>query len=303
MVTEILSGSDILDAGVELIQWLEAFRFPALTRFLMVVSDLGSTVGYLLMLPIIWWGFSWKVGARIFVALVLSVYLNSLIKDIVALPRPFVYTDDVTPLRTPGEYSFPSGHAQHAVVFWGLLALHFRKRWFTGVAAAIMLLIGFSRVYLGVHFPSDVVAGWALGATIAWAYARWFRPVVDWGSQLELSSQTLLALGVPALLALIHPSRSAAIAMGGLAGALGGLAFAYHKGLYPEDERSQNRRSWLIVGLLGLPVLYFLLRLLSPGSESFYYHFYLWARFAAIGIWVSFLVPEIVSAAKRRWAT
>ena len=298
--------TEILDAGIELIRWLEPYRAPALTRLLMIVSDLGSMFGYLLMLPIIWWGFSWKVGARIFVALVLSVYLNSLIKEVVALPRPFVYADDVTHLRTPGEYSFPSGHAQHAAVFWGLLALHFRKRrkrWFTGLAATIIFLIGFSRVYLGVHFPSDVIAGWALGATIAWAYARWFRPVVDWASQLELSSQTLLALGVPALLALIHPSRNAAIAMGGLAGALGGLAFAYHKGLYPEGERSLNRRSWLVVGLAGLPVLYFLLRLLSPGSESFYYHLYLWARFAAIGIWVSFLVPEIVSATKRRWAT
>ncbi len=295
--------TEILDAGVELIQWLEAYRSPALTRFLMVVSDLGSTVGYLLMLPIIWWGFSWKVGARIFVALVLSVYINSLVKDVVAQPRPFVYTDEVTNLRTPGEYSFPSGHAQQAALFWGLLALHFRKRWFTGVAAALILLIGFSRVYLGVHFPSDVVAGWALGAAIAWTYARWFRPVVDWGNRLELSSQTLLALGVPAVAAFIHPSRNAAIAMGGLAGALSGLAFAYHKGLYPEGERSHDRRSWLIVGLTGLPVLYFLLRLLSPGSESFYYHLYLWARFAAIGLWVSFLVPEIVSVAKTRWAT
>ena len=295
--------TEILDAGIELIKWLEAYRTPALTRLLMIVSDLGSMFGYLLMLPIIWWGFSWKVGARVFVALVLSVYLNSLIKDAVALPRPFMYADDVANLRTPGEYSFPSGHAQQAAVFWGLLALHFRKRWFTGLAAALIFLVGFSRVYLGVHFPSDVVAGWALGAIIVWAYARWFRPVVDWGSRLELSSQTLLALGVPALLALIHPSRNAAIAMGGLAGALGGLAFAYEKGLYPEGERSHNRRSWLIVGLAGLPVLYLSLRLLSPGSESFYYHLYLWARFAAIGLWVSFLVPKIVSAAKTRWAT
>jgi len=294
--------TEILDAGIELIQWLEAYRSPALTSFLLVVTDLGSTVGYLLMLPLIWWGFSWKLGARIFVALVLSIYLNSLIKDVAALPRPFVYTDDVTNLRTPSESSFPSGHAQQAAVFWGLLALHFRKRWFSALAVAIVFLVGFSRVYLGVHFPSDVVVGWTLGGLIVWGYTRWFGPVLDWASRLELSSQTLLSLGAPALLAFIHPSRIAAIAMGGLAGALGGLAFAYHKGLYPEGERFQNRRSWLIVGLAGLPVLYFLLRLLSPGSESPYYHLYLWARFAAIGLWVSFLVPRIVSSAKKRWA-
>lgn len=297
--------ADILDAGVELIRWLEPYRSPALTRFFTLVTDLGSTVGYLLLLPVIWWGFSWKVGARIFVALVLSVYLNSLIKDTVALPRPFVYSDDVTSLRTPGEYSFPSGHSQQAALFWGLLALHFRKRWFTGVAVAIAFLVGFSRVYLGVHFPSDVLVGWALGAAIAIAYARYFTPVAEWASRLELSSQTLLALGVPAGLAIIHPSQNAAIAMGGLAGALGGLAFAYHEGLYPEGAGSHNRRAWLIVGLAGLPILYFSLRLLSPGPDSFYYQLYLWARFAAIGLWVSFLVPRLVrsvSTAKRRSA-
>lgn len=294
--------TDILNAGVELIQWLEAYRTPVLTGFFLVVTDIGSTVGYLLMLPIIWWGFSWKLGARIFVALVLSVYINSLIKDVVALPRPFVYADDVVSLRTPEEFSFPSGHAQQAALFWGLVALHLRKRWFTALAAVIVLLIGFSRVYLGVHFPSDVVVGWALGAALALAYARWFKPVVDWAGQLELSSQTLLALGVPALLAAVHPSRNAAIAMGGLAGALGGLAFAYHRGLYPEGERSHNRRAWLIVGLAGLPLLYVVLQILSPGRESFYYHLYLWTRFAAIGLWVSFAVPKIVSFAKRRRA-
>lgn len=295
--------TDILDAGIALIQGLEAYRSPVLTSFLMAVTDLGSTIGYLLLLPIIWWGISWKVGARVFVALVLSVYINSLIKDAVALPRPFLYADDVENLRTPREFSFPSGHAQQAALFWGLLALHFRKRWFTAAAFGIIFLVGFSRIYLGVHFPSDVVIGWLLGGAIALAYARWFKPVVDWASGLELSSQTLLALGVPAALAAIHPSTNAAIAMGGLAGALGGLAFAYHKGLYPEGERSHNRRAWLIVGLAGLPVIYFLLRLLSPGAESFYYHLYLWTRFAAIGLWVSFIVPRIVSVAKRRWAT
>lgn len=290
---------EILDGGIELIRWLETHRTPLLDDFFLVVTDIGSVIGYLLILPIIWWGVSWKVGARLFVALVLSVYLNSLIKDVTALPRPFQYTTEITSLRTLPEYSFPSGHAQQAAVFWGLLALHFRKRWVTVAAVTLAFLIGFSRVYLGVHFPSDVVVGWVLGTAIALAYAKWFGPVVEWASKLELSSQTLLALGVPALLAAMHPARNAAIAMGGLAGALGGLAFAYHRGLYPEGARSHSRRAWLIVGLTGLPVIYLALRVLSPGSDSVYYHLYLWARFAAIGLWVSFLVPRIVAYVRR----
>lgn len=290
--------TEVLDQGIDLIHWIEAFRTPALNQFFMLVTDLGSTVGYLLLLPVVWWAFSWKLGARVFVALVLSIYLNSLIKDVVALPRPFVYAD-VQNLRSPGEYSFPSGHAQQAALFWGLLALHFhhsqRRPWFSVVAAVVIFLVGFSRVYLGVHFPSDVVAGWVLGALLAWGTARWSKPLVDKAVGLGLNAQMALSLGLPVGLTLVHPSANAAMAMGALAGALGGLVFAYHHGLYPQGDRARNRRAWLIIGLVGLPIIYVGLRQLSPGPESAYYHFYLWVRFAAIGLWVSFLVPRLVS--------
>ena len=143
------------------------------------------------MLPILWWAFSWKLGVRLFVALVLSVYINTLIKDLVALPRPFVYAD-IANLRAPGEFSFPSGHAQQAAVFFGLLALHFKKRWFTIVAALTIFLIGFSRVYLGAHFPSDVLAGWTLGAAIAWGSARWSKTLAEESGRAELERPSAL---------------------------------------------------------------------------------------------------------------
>ena len=293
--------TEILELGIDIIQWLEGFRSPLLNQFFFAVTDIGSTAGYLVMLPILWWAFSWKLGARLFVGLVLSVYINTLIKDLVALPRPFVYAD-IANLRAPGEFSFPSGHAQQAVVFWGLLALHFKKRWFAVVATLSIFLIGFSRVYLGAHFPSDVLAGWTLGAAIAWGYARWSNTLAEKTAGLSLSAQVLLALGAPIALALVHPSRNTALAMGGLAGALGGLVFAYHEGLYPEGGQARSRRAWLVIGLLGLPVIYFVLQKLSPAEDASYYYLYLWLRFAAIGLWVSFLVPRIVAVIRDRRA-
>ena len=291
--------TEILELGIDIIHWLEAFRSPLLNQFFFVVTGIGSTAGYLAMLPILWWAFSWKLGARLFVALVLSIYINTLIKDLVSLPRPFVYAD-IANLRAPGEFSFPSGHAQQAAVFFGLLALHFKKRWFTTVAALTVFLIGFSRVYLGAHFPSDVLAGWTLGAAIAWGYARWSETLAEKTARLSLNAQVLLVICVPIALAFLHPSRNTALAMGGLAGALGGLVFAYHQGLYQEGMQARSRRAWLVVGLLGLPLIYFALRLLSPGQDSVYYYLYLWLRLAAIGLWVSFLVPRIVAVIRDR---
>lgn len=285
----------VLAPGLELIRWLVAHRSPGVDAFLLVVSDLGSTAAYVALVPILWWAVSWKLGARVFVALVLSVSVNALVKEAVALPRPFV-TSDVAPLRTPVDYSFPSGHAQAAAVVWTLLALHVRKRRFTLGAAAVVLLIGFSRVYLAVHYPSDVLAGWLLGVGIALGFARFSAPVAFSLRRAPLGIQLGLAIGAPAALALLLPAPGTAMALGGLAGALGGLAYAYQHGLYPEGITARSRRPRSLVGLLGLPLLYLALWRLSPRPDSTALLFF---RFAAIGLWVSFLVPRLVELVTR----
>ncbi len=287
----------ILDAGIEILSYLSRFRGPWVNAFFLAFSGIGSTLGYLVLFAIVWWGFSWKLGAKLFTALVLSVYLNALIKDFVAQPRPFVYADFES-VTHPDEFSFPSGHAQHAAFVWTLLAAHLRKRWFTIVAAAMVFLIGFSRVYLGVHFPTDVLAGWLLGGILAQAYMLWHGRFIGFADRLAFEWQLLLALGVPLTLTLLHGNRSTATALGGLAGALVGLIVARRQRLYSDRESGSGRGKRLVVGLVGLPVLYVALLLLSPEDTSRLYYLYIWMRFAAIGLWVSFLVPKL--AAYRR---
>jgi hypothetical protein len=183
-------------------------------------------------------------------------------------------------------------------LFWTLLALHVRKGWFTAVAAGVTFLVGASRVYLGVHFPTDVLAGWIVGVLLAWAYSRWSLVTVRWAESQPLRAQLALSLGAPALLTFLHGTRNTAMALGALAGALGGLAVARSQRLYPESDQTRSRRAWLLVGLVGLPILYFGLRALSPGEASSFYYLGLFGRFAAIGLWVSFLVPRIVALVK-----
>lgn len=92
---------------------------------------------------------------------------NSFIKHLVRRPRP-----TIDRLVSAGSYSFPSGHAITAMLLWGsLIAMiawqsHEHRRWALGLTLAFscwIVIIGLSRIYVGVHYPSDVAAGWSLG--------------------------------------------------------------------------------------------------------------------------------------------
>jgi hypothetical protein len=96
--------------------------------------------------------------------LLLGLAINLLLKAAIHDPRPYWIDTRVRLLAGPeSTFGIPSGHSQNAVAIWGMLAVYLWKGWAWAAAIALILLIGFSRMYLGVHFPTDVFAGWALG--------------------------------------------------------------------------------------------------------------------------------------------
>lgn len=122
-------------------------------------------------------------AALVTVAIAGGALLTAILKVGFARPRPEL----VDHLVSVQSLSFPSGHAMASAVTYltlgALLARTERRRDVRGfifaVAGFLTLLIGVTRVYLGVHYPTDVLAGWALGAAWAlfcWLVARWLRP-------------------------------------------------------------------------------------------------------------------------------
>jgi undecaprenyl-diphosphatase len=96
----------------------------------------------------------------------MSKFSYELIKNLVHRPRPFHTIRGLVPLISPHGFSFPSGHATLAMAMAVVLSHHFPKS--RAAVYILAVLIGFSRVYFGVHYLSDVLAGFLLGAFLGW---------------------------------------------------------------------------------------------------------------------------------------
>jgi undecaprenyl-diphosphatase len=153
--------------------------------FLRVVTEAGSTWAVVILAAVaLLVGVAigpWRHGVIAAVVVGLASVGNGLIKAAIARDRPDLID---AMLNEPG-YSFPSGHAALGMVGWGILAVlvgrtrlpRSVRRSLVAAMALLIVLIGVSRVYLGVHYPTDVIAGWTLGGVVVFLYARLTRTV------------------------------------------------------------------------------------------------------------------------------
>jgi len=169
---------------------LHSLSSPWLDSFFWLVTQ---TSGPFIVLPVmgtaVWF---WRRGERSTAWLVLASFggsflLNSLLKLLFARPRPDVFP----PLVVEHSYSFPSGHTMSATAVYGLWALLLwqRRRYGWAVAAGLWVpLVALSRVYLGAHYPSDVLASLALGTI--WLVIVWFTRT---GQHVNPTKKTLVS--------------------------------------------------------------------------------------------------------------
>jgi len=153
-----------------MMDWILEFRTPCLTPIFKGFSFLGDEYFFLLVLPLGYWLWNRGIMGRTGAILLFSAVLNGFLKEIFAIPRP-----SVEHLVYAEEFSFPSGHAQTAMVLWGWLAIEIHKRWAYWLAGVLVVGISASRVYLGVHFPTDVIAGILIGGVTLVGFYYLFR--------------------------------------------------------------------------------------------------------------------------------
>lgn len=284
---------------MEVIRFLQAtMPGPGWERFWTLISKLSSEQVFVALVPILYWTAGRRFTRLLTGLLLFNIWVASVAKGLVASPRPPASGIRVVPVDTASPLGFPSGHAQSTAVVWTVLASGVRRRWFAWLAAAVILLVGVSRLYLGVHWPADVVGGWALGLVLAWLGIRLNERGSRWAASLPLWLRAALGAGVPVLLYAAYQAVPAlgriqpeelSIAMGALTGFLPGTVLEEAWIGY----RPHPRPGWQVVRVaLGLAVVLaarFGLKAVLPDTAGGDF-----LRYAAVALAATLLAPWLL---------
>lgn len=173
-----------------------------LTSVMTFFTWLGYPQAYMIILAIIYWCFDRKLGIRLALFLSLVASLNSILKQALHSPRPFWLDPEIRAIRVSNGFGMPSGHAQASTV-WLYAASIGRRNWFWVVAIFTAFLVGLSRIYLGVHFPSQVLTGWLTGLLVLLLFYRFEEKVLGWFLGRSFPAQLILIFAVSLLICLL----------------------------------------------------------------------------------------------------
>ena len=167
---------------------LEKIRMPGLNELMLAITHLGEETAFLAIALIVFWCVNKYEGYYLLGVGLFGNLANQFLKITCRIPRPWVrdpgfHALDAAIPEASG-YSFPSGHSQTAVGTFGCMAASAKRKWMRVLCIAVMVLVPFSRMYVGVHTPADVLVG--SGMALAMVFA--FRPLMLRGNKNHIQA-------------------------------------------------------------------------------------------------------------------
>jgi membrane-associated phospholipid phosphatase len=290
------------------------------------LSFLGQEEFYLLVFPIVFWCMDTRLGIRMALILLASGYLNCSLKVLFHAPRPYWISSTIQYFSSEPTFGFPSGHAQNAAALWGITAVSIKKKWAYISFGVVIIAIGLSRIYLGVHFPNQVLAGWLTGLLLLTLFLYFEKPAADKFEQLSFKTKVIsiisLSLGLMVILyALIWSQRgfdvrslilnpnltelpdplssNDAFTFAGILMGLGlGVTFfeqQFQKYIMPTQPGKMILR--YLIGAAGILLLWSILGSIFPRNNDLISYALRFLRYALIGLWIAYLAPYVYKKA------
>ena len=167
-----------MEFELNIIRAIQSIANPFLDGLFQFITMFGEEAILIPLIAVIYWSFNKKMAEYIAYASLTSVLVNGAIKDIFKAKRP-IGEPGIRSLRveTATGYSFPSGHTQGTASFWSAIAIYLKKNYMYVVSSLIIILVAISRLYLGVHYPKDVLFGAIFGILTSFITYKLFNKV------------------------------------------------------------------------------------------------------------------------------
>lgn len=292
--------------GSLVFEFFRSIATPGLDKVVKVVTDLGSVSFYMIAIPIIYWCVNKSLGFSLGMITSISSYINVGLKFIFKIPRPYVaYPHLDAPdylLNTGTGWSFPSGHAQGTSTFWAYSAWQVKRAWLTALSVIIVAVVGLTRVYATVHYPTDVLVGTALGLIIVQLYMYLEHILAQRKTRISVGTAVAASIVIPGVaFALSSISFELARESASLLGFTMGLGVGY---ALEKEYVKYDVRACLLIQVVkvlwGLAVLmgirYGLKAILPEGS------FWQMLRYAVMALWGTYGAPLMFKAVFNREA-
>lgn len=248
---------------IQILQFLQEIRNPFFTSLMEAITFMAESLFIVVIIALLYWCVDKQKSLKIAWIVLFSSVINGVVKNIVKMPRPF-QRGVVTPIRveTATGYSFPSGHTQIATSFWGGAMTLFKDKSVVLLGSAFILSTAFTRLYLGVHWPLDVLGGIVLGIICVIIGDK----LVD--IKKGFTKVHIVGCSIAAIAVLILPvDGDLAKAIGAL---LGMVVGAYLESKYIHFKEKQPWKKQLIkigIGVGGTILLYVSLKMLLPSVK------------------------------------
>jgi membrane-associated phospholipid phosphatase len=288
--------------GTGLISALQSALAPALNYLFIFFTLLGEDIFYIVLIATIYWCFHKKGGVAVAYLMLFGFYINYFFKMLFNMDRP----PDAYRIINKGDIShgFPSGHAQSSTTFWTYAALKTRRKILYIVSPLMIAMISLSRIYLGVHYPGDVIGGIMIGLVFTLIFYFAYPHVTRSLQKISLGVGQLivpaLALVLFTLSLLIFPDTTRddpATVCGALFGFSVGLAFESRYVDFSTDKMDNKKRVVrLLIGLIVVGVLYVGLAPVLPSANVFTK----FARYTVITFAAAFIVPLVFNYAEKK---
>lgn len=275
---------------LEIIRSIQGIRNPFLDKVMLLLNHLDTFPSYILAITLLWFCYQRSFGIRLIFLFFITSFINQDAKELFAQPRPCQMDASLQMLKAKS-FGIPSGAAQSMLVLFGYTAYHLRRAPFTYFSIFSVLLISFSRIYLGLHFFSDIAMGWILGALSLWTYIVYEPKMESFLKKKGRFELLILSSIISLILASLALNKNSSLVVFSSFGVMVGLALTKTPLKDPRTWAQRLERPLLV--LLGIAWLFMIIHFF-PTAPSLKEKLFGKAIQFLAGFWISFLVNPLI---------